>query len=72
MYPMDYTNISLVLGDQLVYECYHTASETLKKNLSVVFYYIDSDSITYVKFVIMDVSISHAGEKVKEEKIDVN
>ncbi|XP_017035128.1 uncharacterized protein [Drosophila kikkawai] len=49
-------------GDRLVYECYHTASDDSdekKRNQSVIFYYIDSASITYVKFVVMD----HYGNK---------
>ncbi|XP_020799651.1 uncharacterized protein LOC110177318 [Drosophila serrata] len=49
-------------GDQLVYDCYHVApddSADKKINRSVIFYYIDSASITYVKFVIMD----HFGNK---------
>ncbi|XP_016980625.1 uncharacterized protein LOC108045737 [Drosophila rhopaloa] len=43
-------------GDQLLYECYQSSpddSETPTNN-TVVFYYIDNNSITYVKFDILD------------------
>ncbi|EDW80870.1 uncharacterized protein Dwil_GK11327 [Drosophila willistoni] len=42
--------------DRLVYETYQTSADSSKAptNHSVIFYYIDSESITYVKFVIFD------------------
>ncbi|EDW98488.1 uncharacterized protein LOC6538249 [Drosophila yakuba] len=43
-------------GDELLYNCYQTSpddSET-PSNHSVVFYYIDNNSITYVRFSILD------------------
>ncbi|XP_017009400.2 uncharacterized protein [Drosophila takahashii] len=43
-------------GDELLHECYQTSENDSEKpaNHSVVFYYIDSNCITYVKFVILD------------------
>ncbi|XP_017082875.2 uncharacterized protein LOC108115799 [Drosophila eugracilis] len=43
-------------GDILLYQCYQTSSDDSENptNHSVVFYYIDSNSITYVQFALMD------------------
>ncbi|XP_017041768.1 uncharacterized protein LOC108088480 [Drosophila ficusphila] len=42
-------------GDQLLYECYMTGPDNIEQatNQSVTFYYIDSNCITYVKFVVL-------------------
>ncbi|XP_034486923.1 uncharacterized protein LOC117791319 [Drosophila innubila] len=49
-------------GDDLIYETYQTSPDTTKmpSNHTLVFYYIDSTYITYVKFVIFD----HFSDKV--------
>ncbi|EDV94523.1 uncharacterized protein LOC6567647 [Drosophila grimshawi] len=43
-------------GDDLLYETFQTSSDEPKGqiNRTVLFYYIDSDYITYIKFVIFD------------------
>ncbi|XP_017863386.1 PREDICTED: uncharacterized protein LOC108614021 [Drosophila arizonae] len=43
-------------GDTLIFETYQTSSGEAKtqSNQTVTFYYIDSDYITYIKFVIFD------------------
>ncbi|EDV53397.1 uncharacterized protein LOC6554513 [Drosophila erecta] len=43
-------------GDELLYDCYQTSSQDSETptNHSVVFYYIDNNSITYVRFAILD------------------
>ncbi|XP_017128968.1 uncharacterized protein LOC108147157 [Drosophila elegans] len=52
-------------GDQLLYESYQTSPDVSQKptNNSVVFYYIDNNSITYVKFVILD---HHADRNISD------
>ncbi|XP_064553015.1 uncharacterized protein LOC135438584 [Drosophila montana] len=49
-------------GDDLIYETYQTSPDVSKEqtNHTVIFYYIDSDFITYVKFVIFD----HFADKI--------
>ncbi|XP_022216446.1 uncharacterized protein LOC111070317 [Drosophila obscura] len=58
---LEFDNIDKVIeighrqpGDQLVYETFQTSpnESSVETNHTVVFYYVDSDSITYVKFVI--------------------
>ncbi|XP_034660168.1 uncharacterized protein LOC117896189 [Drosophila subobscura] len=58
---LEFDNIDKVIeighrqpGDQLVYETFQTSpnESAVETNHTVVFYYVDSDSITYVKFVI--------------------
>ncbi|XP_023176896.2 uncharacterized protein LOC111603512 [Drosophila hydei] len=43
-------------GDDLIFETYQTSSGDSKEqaNHTVIFYYIDSDFITYIKFVVFD------------------
>jgi len=50
--------VAFFVGDDLIYETYQTSPDMPqgRSNHTLIFYYIDSDYITYVKFVIFDVS----------------
>lgn len=54
-----YNLIFVFAGDYLIYETLQTSLTTSEEptNHSIVFYYIDSNFITNVKFVIYDVSV---------------